>query len=391
MSKPVRVLQYGSVVGGGGIGAFLINLYREIDKSRVQFDFLHHMTDAGVDKRTLDEIESLGGRVFGIPQLRRSPIEARRQINEVIATTGVDIIHCNMTLLTQLIPVKIAASVGIPVIVHSHCTTRSFQKGLLESALSFDLDLFADNLTLYTHKINQKKIQNYPCEYFACSKAAGIGMFGQKISDAGKVFVLNNAIQTRKFTYNVEKSQSAKLELGLEGKFIIGNVARFDYQKNHDFMIDVFAEVRKQCTEAVLLLAGDGIRKAEIEAKVRDMGLAKSVMLLGNRSDVPDLLQAMDIFFLPSHYEGLPVVLIEAQAAGLPCFISEAVTREADMTGICEYISLDKPTSYWAGEIMKYANGYERKDTYADIVKAGYDAAHTAEYMADYYCGLLKR
>lgn len=390
MGEPIRVLHYGPVVGAGGIGTFVINLYREIDKDKVQFDFMQHAEPEGNDLKIAEEISEMGGRIFPVPKIREYPVKARRMMERVILNSGIDILHCDITLLTQLITQKIAYKAGIPIIVHSHSAGRFFGKSFFYNILHRNISAAADNITYYTHKVNMKKISKYDCKYFACSNAAGVAMFGKKAVDEGLVTVLPNAIQAESFIYNPIKAREMKSRLGLTGKFIIGHVGRFEFEKNHEFLLEIFHAIKKKKGDSALILVGDGINKSSVERKAVQLGLQDSVLFMCNRSDVPDILQAMDIFMLPSHYEGLPLVLIEAQASGLPCIISDAVSKQSKILSESQFISLQRPAEFWAEEVLKCASTYGRRNTYDEICKAGYDAKESAAKMADYYCALVK-
>lgn len=386
MSKPLRVLHYGAVFGGGGIGVFLLNLYKTIDKDIVQFDFAQSCVNDQVLK-TLEAqaVLDMGARIYNLPLVRQHPLKFSKQLKLIMLNNNIDILHCHLTMLTQLIPIKIAAENSIPIIIHSHSAGRYFNRNFFTNMLHTDFIAAADNLTVYTHKHNKKIIDRYKCKYMACSKEAGIAMFGQQAFT-----VLPNAIPVDKFQYTPERTKNEKNKLNIQDKFVIGHIGRFEFEKNHDFLLDIFASIKKKVDNAVLLLVGDGIGRSSIEEKVRILNLSNEVLFLGNRNDVPDLLQAMDVFILPSRYEGLPLSVVEAQAAGLPCLISDVVGREAKILPETIFISLQKSPADWAEEALKYKAFY-RKNTYADVVKAGFDVNGTAKTMSAYYSMMKSR
>ena len=196
--------------------------------------------------------------------------------------------------------------------------------------------------------------------------------------------VLNNAIDTDLYTYNKEKADKVKKEFGIENKFVVGHVGRFNYPKNHKFIIDVFNEVQKVKEDSVLMLIGDGDLRHEIEQKVRDLGLSDKVIFTGVRSDVNDLMQGMDVFLFPSIYEGLPVTMVEAQASGIKCIISDKVPLECKMTKNVEVVKLEESPQNWAEEVLKYEK-YERQNTKEEIVKANFDIKANAKYLQEFY------
>ena len=220
-----------------------------------------------------------------------------------------------------------AKSAKVPVrIVHAHSTTNKQEKkkNLMKQVLRPFSKVFANR-------------------YFCCSELAGRWLFGNKIYNQGKVYLLNNAIDVEKFKYNEKARKAKRKELNIKDKdLVIGHIGRFVKQKNHEFLIDIFNEIHKQNKNTILLLAGDGPLKEEIQNKVKKIGLEKNVQFLGQRNDANELYQAMDAFVLPSLYEGLPVVGVEAQTAGLPCFFSTDMTKETKVLDSTKFIELSK-------------------------------------------------
>ena len=214
---------------------------------------------------------------------------------------------------------------------------------------------------------------------FACGEEAGKWMF-----ETDNFEVINNAIDTDLYTYNKEKADKVKKEFDIENKFVVGHVGRFSYPKNHKFIIDVFNEVQKVREDSVLMLVGDGDLRSQIEQKVRDLRLSEKVIFTGVRSDVNDLMQGMDVFLFPSLYEGLPVTMVEAQASGLKCIISDKVTLECKMTENVVVIKLEESPQQWAKEVLKYEK-YERQNTKEEIVKANFDIKANAKYLQEFY------
>lgn len=231
----------------------------------------------------------------------------------------------------------------------------------------------------------RRQIPKYATYLFACSQAAGDWMFC-----GAKFEVLNNAIDSEKYIYSKDKARSMRQHLGInENQLVVGHVGRFSYPKNHTFLVDVFKNISEK-TDAVLLLVGDGKLRSEIENKVKMLGIEERVIFTGLRDDVPDLLQAMDLFVFPSNYEGLPVTLVEAQAAGLPCFISDKVPMECKKTDLVHQIKLTQRADQWAEDVMKYYP-YERKNTHKEIVESGFDIKANAKNLVAFYVNELNK
>jgi glycosyltransferase involved in cell wall biosynthesis len=222
---------------------------------------------------------------------------------------------------------------------------------------------------------------------FACSKDAGRWLYGKNADSKYDITIINNAIDTEKFIFNPEVREKYRKDLGISGKFVIGHIGRFSPQKNHGFLIDIFSEVVKKNNDSVLLLVGDGELRGEISQKIDKLGLSKNVILTGIRSDIPQLLWSMDAFVLPSLYEGFPVVGIEAQAAGLPCFFSDQITAAAKITQNVHFINLLYSPGDWACEIIQHTAGYVYPDTSAQLKASGFDVKEATNRLQELYLG----
>ena len=195
--------------------------------------------------------------------------------------------------------------------------------------------------------------------------------------------IMRNAINTEKFVYDPEIAKRQKESLGIEDKFVLGHVGRFNFQKNHEFLIEIFNEVCKENANTVLLLVGTGELEENIHKKVRNLGLHEKVKFLGVREDIPELMQAMDVFVFPSLFEGLPVTLVEAQAAGLPCVVSDTITKEIDITNNVKFLDINGKTYEWAKDIIKKKE--RKKEAYHMLEKAGFDIKNNAEWLVEQY------
>ena len=216
----------------------------------------------------------------------------------------------------------------------------------------------------------------------ACSNTSAVWMFGKK---AFSTKVLNNSIDTRRFTYDESIRKLYRKKFDIEDKFVIGHVGRFDKDKNQKYLVEIFNQVYKKRDNSCLILVGDGILKSEIEFKVNELGLKSAVIFTGVRSDIPDLLQSFDCFVFPSIFEGLPVTVIEAQASGLKCILSDTITTEVRITELVEFMSLKRSPEDWADKILEYSNGYKRIDTSSQIRNEGYDVIENARWLEDFY------
>lgn len=331
--EPIRVLQIIGFVCGGGVEAVIMNYYRNIDRNKIQFDFVID----GYEKTALDnEILSLGGKVYKVEPYTKNPLKNIYQIYKIIKDNNYQIVHSNMNTLS-VFSLFAAWLAGAKVrILHNHSTAVKSEK--LRSAMKYILRPFAP---IFANR------------YMACSKLAGEWMYGRRKMQSGEIKVLNNAIDVDAFAYNEELRKKLRHDLDIdEDTLVIGHVGRFMYQKNHDFLIDIFNEIHKQKSNSLLLLIGDGPLRQSIEEKVKNYNLQDSVIFLGLRKDVKDLYNVMDVFVLPSWYEGLPVVSVEAQANGLPCFVSDKVSKECYLSSSMYFISLNKNADVWSKEIL---------------------------------------
>ncbi|MGY6766144.1 glycosyltransferase family 1 protein [Faecalibacterium prausnitzii] len=365
MSEPIRVLHVFFKMDRGGAETMIMNLYRHIDRSKLQFDFIVHSKEKGAYD---NEIEKFGGKIYYIPKYKGiNHFEYKRLWNRFLGEhSEYKIIHGHLNS-TASIYLKIAKKFGLVTIAHSHNTSAgSGIYGVLKNILQDPIKYVADYL-------------------FACSKEAGNWLFGKGVYKKNNFYLLKNAIDTEQFVFNKSIRMEKRKQLKIEDKFVVGHIGRFHAQKNHVFLIDIFKEVYARKSNAVLLLVGDGDLRSKIEDKINKLGLSNRVIFTGVRKDIPDLLQAMDVFLFPSLYEGLGVVTIEAQASGLPCIVSDAVPNEAFITELIQPISLDKSPEHWAKEILRYSEGYMRKNTSSEIKENGYDVKDTAKWLESFY------
>ena len=365
--KPIRVLQIIGDVVGGGVEQIILNYYRHIDRSEIQFDFIVHK---GALHSYIDNIEKLGGKVYKITPYKSNPVKTILEMHDIMKNKY-KIVHSNMNALS-VFPLFAAYLAGVPVrILHNHST-----------------DTKAEPLRTFVKHLLRPFARLFANQYWACSKLAGEWMYGRKAVVDGKVTIINNAIDLKQFAFDEVKRSKLREELDLQDYFVVGHVGRFMKQKNHDFLVDIFAEVAKQKENARLLLIGDGPLKKQIEDKVKALGLTEKVIFTGVRSDVADLYNAMDVFVLPSFYEGLPVVGVEVQANGLPFLCSSNVTKEILISDRIELVDLEIGVQAWAEKILAFAEK-KRAAVSNDISQSGFDIGVEAEKLESRYKRLV--
>lgn len=356
----LRVLQVVNYMDRGGLETMLMNYYRNIDRDRVQFDFLVHRSErAAYD----DEIEKMGGRIYRIQRLVPWNRSYRKELANFFDThREYQIVHVHRDCMSSVI-LKEANRHGVLVrIAHSH---NSYQ----DKDLKYPIKLFY-----------MRSIPKYATHLLACSAVAGDWMFG-----GVPYMTVKNAIDTKSFSFSPDVRSKKRAELGIDDKFVVGHVGRFMYVKNHSFLLDVFSSISKKRQNAILLLVGDGELVGEIKEKAKMLGIADKIVFLGVRSDVGEILSAMDVFVFPSIYEGLPLTLVEAQTSGLPCVVSDGVPAECAVTDdLVSLLPLSLGADAWADKILD-ASKMPRTDRSDEIRARGYDIKTEAHKLQDLY------
>lgn len=369
MTEPIRVLQVFAQMNRGGAETMIMNLYRNIDREKIQFDFIVHTNEKCAYD---DEIVQLGGKIFRVPVYKgKNHLHYKKSWHMFFKEhPEYKIIHGHVRS-TAAIYLKIANKYNRITIAHSHSTSSG------------------SGISAVVKNIMQYPIRNTADYLFACSKSAGEWLYGKKACKKDNFYILNNAIDAKKFTFNQDVSNKVRKEFQLEGKFVVGHVGRFNTPKNHSFLIDIFKVITDKNENSVLMLVGDGDMRKSIEKKVRDLELTDKVIFTGVRSDVPDLLQAINVFMFPSLYEGLGIAVIEAQAAGLPCIVANTVPKEVDITDLVRFLPLSKTSVEWANEILKYKSEI-RYNTFNEIRNANFDIEKNAKILLKSYINIQK-
>jgi len=369
-NNPMRVLHITEMLSAAGIESFIMNMYRRIDKSCVQFDFLvlrdeHEFYD--------DEIKELGGIKYwvhsNISNTLFRILDETQQIEQFLKEHRYDVVHIHYTTPLRAPYLKACLKANVKRrIYHSHSAYVSGKNFIKHAVYGY----------------MKKQISKYATDYFACSMAAAEWIFEKKLIDDGTVKIIYNGIDTKKFAYSVSDRKAVRKELDINDEFVLVHTGRFMSQKNHRFVVDVFYELKKICTDSKLLLLGTGELFEEVKHQVNELGLADDVIFAGVRSDVNRFLSAADCYIMPSLYEGLPVSAIEAECAGLPCIFSENITREVSLIEGIEFLSLDETVHEWVKQILKFKD-VERYDKSEIVKNSGYDIQAVAKKMQQLY------
>jgi glycosyltransferase involved in cell wall biosynthesis len=370
MSEPIRILQVFAEMNRGGAETMIMNLYRTIDRTKVQFDFIVHT----IEKCAFDdEIEKLGGKIYRLPKYVVTNHFSYSKAWRIFLNNNknFNIIHGHM-ITTASIYLNQAKKKGLITIAHSHSTSsgNGFKK-TVKNILKYRIRFIAEY-------------------YFACSIDAGKWLYGKKIIFNEKFKVINNSINTKKFIFDNEIRNNMRLKLDVFDKFVIGHIGRFDSNKNQEFLIDIIQEIKRLDHDVQLILVGDGIDRIKIEKKVSFLNLRDKIIFTGIRSDISNLLQAMDLFLLPSKSEGLGVVLIEAQATGLHCIVSDNIPEEAIITDLVTKLPLKYSIDKWVKTILASKNNCEiNREKYNELVnKSGYEVKSTALELQGFYLNI---
>lgn len=368
--KPIRILQVVPNMHAAGLETLIMNLYRNIDRTKIQFDFLVHYTERCFYD---DEIEALGGHIYRL-SLREDGnlVKYIKDLKKFFSKHQYMIVHGHMAS-TACFYLKYAKKYNVPIrILHSHNTsTERNLKGKIKKQMLKISTLYAN-------------------EYFACGNDAGKFLYGNN-----KFEIIHNAIDLNKFKYDDKTRNSARKKYNLHDDFVIGHIGRFNSQKNHKFIIEIFEKYHNLHLKSKLVLIGEGELEKEIKQIVKDKGLEQCVLFLGVLKDTNSIYNMLDAFVLPSLFEGLPVVGVEAQAAGCNIIMSDKITKEVKVTNYVKYLPIDTSDSIdkWVTELENISMNKEKKknDVYMQLTKAGFNASEEAKRLQKIYLKLLTK
>jgi glycosyltransferase involved in cell wall biosynthesis len=352
MAKTMRILHIVGAMYPGGMENFIINLYEKIDREQFQFDFVIHMRK---DNDYVELIRSMGGKVYEIPRLTRHPIKNLKRISHIVKENNYQIVvrhTANALVAPQLMAAKIG---GAKTVCHSHNETDP-------------------NKIL--HYLSRPIMRLAADERMACSDKAGKWMFGKK-----SFRVIHNAINIDKFQYSPDKASPIIQEFGLEGKHVYGHIANFIESKNHKFLLEIYKKISEIDHNAVFFCIGEGELRSNIESEIKSQGLENKVILTGIRHDVENFMACFDVLIFPSFFEGLPLTIIEAQAAGLPCLISDTITKDVIVSeGLVTFKSIKEDAAKWAKKAVNMIGSTDRTCQRKLIAKSGYDSEKLAKW-----------
>ena len=363
----IRVIHFVDRIGRGGTQAVLFDWLKHIDREKIQFDFLVFMDG---QQEYIEKFKELGCNIYQLPALKIKKLPRfMAELNRFFREHTYDVAHGH-TKSKNVFFLYAAMKHGVPVrIAHSHNT--KFQR---MAALG---------------EVMKPLLKWVSTDLVACSDIAGIWLFGKKAYDQGKITVVKNGVDTGKFQYDGNVRRQYRKDLGLENAVVYGHVGKYMEQKNHPFLLEIFAQIRRLQPEAKLLLVGGGYEDViqAVNAKIRELALEDSVIQLGLRPDVPSLVQAMDVFLLPSFYEGMPVVGVEAQAAGLPLLLSDTITKEVGLLPSTKYMSLSQAAAQWAQEAVGLYENFRdnREEASRSVYDQGYDSKLVARDLTRLY------
>ena len=371
MEKPIRILQ---VLGGlerGGAETLVMNLYRNMNREEIQFDFVIHTSKNGA---YAEEIERLGGKIYHCPRYTGKNHFSYKKWWKTFLREHPEyrVVHGHVRS-TATIYLKIARNAGRYTIAHSHSTSSGKGlAGMVKMILQFSI--------------------RYRADYFlGCSEIANRWLFGNRIAkDSSRCGVLKNGIDLSDYCFDSTVREQVRKELDLRDCLVIGTVGRIEEPKNPFFLLNVFQAIHQKNPQAVLLWVGDGTLAKAVAEQVVELNLEKSVIMTSSRDHVERYMQAMDVFLFPSLWEGLGIVMIEAQATGLPCVCSTAIPKEAHITDLTTALPLDADIDLWAEKCCGAAAGIERKSRTQDVRNAGYDVHQIVARLTEIYQNLSR-
>lgn len=344
-------------LGFNGITSVIMNYYRNIDRSKVQFDFA---IGEEIHETIAEEIKELGGIIYQLPSRKKKTIKFLKELKQLVKEKKYEIVHVHGNSGTLYFDIHALKKMGVPMrIAHSHNSTCNYK---------------------IIHKLLKNKLNQEMTCGIACSKLAGDWLFDKEY------IILNNGIDIEKFKFNEKVRKEYRSKLNVQDKFVIGHIGHFSYQKNHEYLIKVFSEVVRKKPNSVLMLLGDGKLRNDIENQIDRLGIKENVLLLGKRQDAAELMQAMDVFVFPSRFEGLPVALVEAQASGLKCIVSDTITNECNIINNISFLGLND-SKKWIDEILLAYKKYKRDNVEEIMKKSKFNIKEQTNILERIYLG----
>lgn len=368
----IRVLMVVGNLECGGAESLVMNLFRNIDREQYMFDFVVHSDNDGFFGK---EVKELGGKIYYFPKYKIfNGIKYRKCWKKFFKEhrDEYQIIHTHHSSSVAMI-LKIAKKFGLYTVAHSH-------------SAGWDKSLMGLGNRMLSH--GTRKVADH---FFACSYEAAVAQFGKNVAnDKTRCEIIANGIPVSKYIYNPAIRKTIRKELGVnDDVHIYGHVGRFVYAKNHRFLLKVFAEIIKKDTTSYLLLVGDGVLKEEIIKEAKELNIESRLLMPGLKDNVNEYLQAMDYFIFPSHFEGLGIALVEAQASGLRCMKSDVIPNMVDVSSLVEASSLNDSPSTWASKITEKID-YSRQNMAEIIKKSGFDIVDSAKHLSEFYTKIYK-
>ena len=367
----IRIAIIAGVLHSGGKRNLIMEFYRHIDRSKMQFDFICDSDSNGIP---YEEIERLGGKVYVVPPYKNI-IPHLKETYKILKENKYPVVHAFDNTL-NLFPMMLAKMAGVKVRISESISKgdKNEKKTMVKLALRPFSHLFA----------------NY---YMANSVDCGIWQFGKKTYERGKIDIFKTVINADDNAFNPELRNATRKGFGWEDKIVHGFIGRYVAQKNPLFLIDIFNEIAKIQDNAILVMIGFGELEGEMMERIKSYGIEDRVVNLGRRDDIKQFYNSFDTFLLPSLYEGMPVVGIEAQCAGLPIFFSKNITEETTASDLAHYISLDSSAEDWAKEIVSIMNKLQsdRTNAYKQVIASGFDSKNEAMRLQKYYEDRIKR
>lgn len=370
----IKVLQIAVGINGGGVGAVLLNYYRHMNHNKIHFDIIIDDIDSVKNGSLLeDEFKAMGCNIFRVTPKSLNLKKNIREVSDIMEKGNYDILHSNMEEWSALY-CMLGKKYGIKTrISHAHLAfvKKSLFKNIYNRFLKIGLKCFST-------------------DFFACSKAAGKYLFGNNIINKSNFRVVYNAIDTKSFVFNQSVRQAKRSELKIEdNEFVVGFIGRLSFQKNPERMLRIFNEICKIHNESKLIVVGDYSSYpsySDLTAYIKNHNLNSKIKFIGLRTDIPEIMQAFDAFVLPSRYEGLGIVYVEAQAAGLMTFgTAKVVPEEVNCCKLMHFIDSEESDSYWASEIVRHSLNYERTDTSRQIAGSDFEITEESKKLENFY------